>query len=293
MELGLGTVQFGLDYGVSNTQGKVSLSEAAAILREANMLGIRVLDTASAYGESEEVIGIAASEGHSFRIVTKLPALKKDRITAGDTDTLKRAFEASLQRLKAERTAGLLLHSAGDLLAQGGEKVYELLRSLRDGGAAEKIGISVYTGDEIDRVCGRYDIDLVQAPVNVLDRRLIRSGRLEFLKSRGIEIHVRSAFLQGLLLMHPDSINPYFSPIEPTLRRYREMLDAKGLTPTEGALGFLRTVREIDVVLVGVTCVRELRENAAAFSKGIPPLADYSPFAVDDAAMIDPRQWKM
>ncbi|MCE5249577.1 aldo/keto reductase [bacterium] len=293
MELGLGTVQFGLDYGVSNPTGKVPEDAIRVILAIARENGIRVLDTAVAYGNSERVLGSVLDGDHHFRIVSKLPSCKKDAITRKDCESLKVTFFESLERLRLQRAAGLLLHAPGDLFLPGGEEIYTVLASLKAEGLVEKIGISVYSGDEIDRVFCNYDFDLVQLPLNVLDQRLAVSGHLARLRARKVEIHVRSAFLQGLLLMPTDSINPFFSPVLPVLRRYRTVLDEHGLSPVDGALGYLRTRKEIDVILIGVTSEQELRINCKTFGTELSPDIDFSEFAVRQEAMIDPRKWKL
>ena len=293
MELGLGTVQFGLDYGISNTTGKVPPESVRAILECAHEEGIRVLDTAAAYGDSELVIGNTLKPEWQFRIVTKLPALKKDAVTQKDIVMLDTAFQQSLHRLKRTRLAGILMHNPGDLLVPGGETAYRLLLSFKESGAAEKIGISVYTAAEIDRIFYHYDFDLVQLPLNVLDQRLLRSGHIRQLKTKGVEVHVRSAFLQGLLLMPIDRIDPYFSPIMPVLQRYADFRKQNNLNPCEGAIVFLRMQKDIDVVLTGVTSIQELIGNLNAFTREFPPSLDFADFAVDAETMVNPRYWKL
>lgn len=293
MELGLGTAQFGFDYGLSNTSGKVPFEKVRAILDSALENGIRVIDTAFDYQDSERVLGETLPGNHDFRIITKLPALKKKFVTNQDTASSEKAFRISLKHLKAERIEGLLMHYPGDLLVPGGEKLYSLMRSLKAAGVVGKIGISVYDGSEIDRLFHYYDFDLVQLPLNVFDQRLIQSGHVGKLNKRGIEVHVRSAFLQGLLLMPLGDIDRYFSPILPLIKRYLSFLNINGLTACEGALGFLRRQEGIDVILTGVTGERELKENCEALCMKLPLSVDYSGFSVTREDMIDPRLWKM
>ena len=240
MELGLGTVQFGLDYGVSNKEGKVPPGTVKTLLDIAYENGIRVLDTAAAYGDSEQVLGDTVTDGKSFRIITKLPGLHKETVTQADISSLVNTFRESLRKLKTKSVEGLLLHSPGDLFLPGGQDIYSLLCSFKGQNYVNKIGVSVYTVDELDRLFSQYDFDLVQLPLNVLDQRFVTSGRLSELKAKGVEIHVRSAFLQGLLLIPPEEVNVFFKPIQPTLSRYRSYLGDNNLSPVEGALAFLR-----------------------------------------------------
>lgn len=293
MELGLGTVQFGLDYGVSNKEGKVPVVSVQPILETAVRNGIRVLDTAAAYGSSEQVLGSAMPAGNNFKVITKLPALNKEAVTDGDIAFLRNTFGESLRKLGLDRIYGLLMHAPGDLLIHGGDAVYRLLNNLKEQGRVEKIGVSVYSGDELDRLLHHYDFDCMQLPLNVLDRNLALSGHITRLKTSGVEIHIRSAFLQGLLLMPPGQVNPFFAPILPVLKRYHDFLYDNGLSPVEGAFAFLRTLEDIDVILVGVAGVKELEENIRAFTVKLPPGLDFSPFAVGIEEMVKPQQWKL
>ena len=293
MELGLGTAQFGFDYGISNEDGKVPAGKVRTLLEIAYTNGIRVLDTAAAYGDSEQALGQAMPEDCSFRVVTKLPPVKKDCISEEDVSCLRETFFDSLKKLRINNAAGLILHRPRELILSGGEKIYSLLQSLKEERLIEKIGISVYDGEEIDRLFSYYDFDLIQLPLNVLDQRLVKSGHIEKLKKRGVEIHARSVFLQGLLLMPLEQIDPYFNPIITVLKKYRAFLDEHGLSPVEGALGFLRRLDGPDVLLVGVTNEKQLRDNIAAFKSAEALNQDYSRFAVEEKEMVNPQLWEL
>ncbi len=232
MKLGIGTAQFGLDYGISNTSGKTSLKEVRSILKIATENGVDVLDTAYSYGDSESVIGKCLPEQNRFRVIIKTPSFKKSRYTAADGNTIKSAFYESLERLRLSSVAGLLIHHADNVLAEGGEFLYDAMHELKSKGLVEKIGFSAYSGEQIDKLLDLYDFELIQVPVNVLDQRLIKGGELKKLKNKGIEIHARSIFLQGLLLMEPDNIHSYFDPIKPVINKYRSFIVSRGLTCT-------------------------------------------------------------
>ena len=291
MELGLGTVQFGLDYGVSNTEGKVQPDEAARILATARQRGVRIIDTAASYGDSERVLGELTGGGDPYRIVTKLPSIGRERVTDRDIDGLRRSVDESLDRLRRSRIYGLLVHQADDLTAPGGDGIYRLMDELKVSGIVEKTGVSVYTADQIDRIVERYAIDLIQVPVNVFDQRLISSGSIGMLHARGIEIHARSIFLQGLLLMPPESIHSRFAPYRNLIATYHSFLALHGMTPLEGAFAFARSIPEIDVVLTGVTSVKEFEANADAFHAAGPETPDFSQFAVNDERLVNPAMW--
>ncbi len=286
--LGLGTVQFGVDYGIANDAGQCSPETTRDILAEAKRLGLRMLDTAPAYGQAERALGRYAADEH-FRVVTKTMPLPGDSVTDREVEAVGQTFTESLQRLGRDAAYGILIHHAEDLLKPGGSKLWEALVRLRAENRVSKIGVSVYEAGQIDRVMERYEIDLVQLPINVFDQRLIQSGHLKSLKEAGVEIHARSVFLQGLLLMTPERIPSFFEPAMPHLRRYHGALEADGISRTEAALSFVRQVPEIDIILVGVDSVKQLRENVAAYQS--ERAFDYPGFALDNLAVLDPKEW--
>lgn len=295
MNLGIGAAQFGMAYGISNRDGQTPPAEVAAILRYAGDAGLAVIDTAHGYGQSETVLGGALPAGTAFRIVTKTPAFPARPVRQVDAEQLERSFLASLAKLGQRSVAGLLVHGADDLIAPGGERLHAKLLQLKARGLVGKIGASVSSGEQIDALLERCEIDLVQLPVNVLDRRLIESGRIARLQRRGVEVHARSIFLQGLLLMAPDDAPPYFEPLRPLLRRYHECRREQGLTPEEAACCFIAGVPGIDQVIVGVNRLDQLVQNVAAFRKTYAPetrrLLDG--FSIDNPRFLDPALWRL
>lgn len=296
MELGLGAVQFGLDYGISNQGGQTPEPEVRRILDLAAAGGVRVLDTAAAYGESEAVLGRCLPREAGFRVITKTAPLREARGTVDGPRLVREGFADSLQRLGLPRVSGLLAHHAADLLGPGGEAVWAALEDFRARGLAKKIGLSVYAGAEIDAALARFDIDLVQVPASVLDQRLVAGGQLARLAARGVEVHARSVFLQGLLLLDPAAAPAYFEPVRGRLAAWRDFLDSRGLSPAQGALAFARSLAGVGVVLAGVENAAQLEANiadfAAAASSGLD-LAAFAPFALDDERFVNPGNWKL
>lgn len=289
MKIGLGTVQFGMRYGISNQEGQTLPAEVSRILAAAQRFGVSIIDTAALYGSSEEVLGATLPDSNEFRLVTKTIRIDADRITAADVLRVEQGFTDSLAKLRRQSVYGLMLHNADDLLADGGEQLAELLEGLKRSGRVTKVGVSVYTGRQIDEILNRFDVDLVQLPINVLDQRLLKGGQLDRLKSRGVEVHARSAFLQGVLLMDPDTLPAYFSPARERLLEYHGFIREQGLSPVRAALGFLAARSEIDVIVCGVVNCRQFTE----LCQSAEPLAnlDFSRFALDAAALLDPSQW--
>ena len=296
MKLGVGTAQFGLDYGISNISGKTSLKEVRSILKIATENGVDVLDTAYSYGDSESVIGKCLPEQNRFRIIIKTPSFKKSRYTAADGNTIKSAFYESLERLRLSSVAGLLIHHADNVLAEGGELLCDAMHELKSKGLVEKIGFSVYSGEQIDKLLDLYDFEMIQVPVNVLDQRLIKGGELKKLRNKGIEVHARSIFLQGLLLMEPDNLHSFFDPIKPVINKYKDFIISRGLTPVEGAINFIASMPEIDYIIVGVNTAAQLRANLDSFKRSLEnrmTLENFSMFSLEESRYINPSLWKL
>lgn len=288
MKLALGTAAFGLDYGVTNTSGRVAESEVAAILRAAEELGIAVLDTAAAYGDAEEVLGTRLDGTEGFRVVTKLPPLRADRVGPDELAASSAAFDRSLQRLRTDSVYALLVHDADDLLAPGGGALWELMARLRESGRVTRIGASLYTPEQAFSLLDRFGPDVVQAPFSVLDRRLADAGALAALAGAGVEVHARSAFLQGVLLEPPASLPAHLAALAPAVAAVHERAREIGVSPLQAALGFVLGVEEVTAVVCGVLSERHLRELAAV------PACDPALFeglGASAGPLVDPRNW--
>lgn len=274
MKLGLGTVQFGQAYGVSNTRGQVAREEAAAILARAAQAGMPVLDTAANYGEAESVL--ATLNTAPFRIVTKTIGVKN-----GVEAVMARARQ-SAATLKADT---LLVHAAADLEDPA---LWPALQQLKAEGVFRRIGISVYVADEPVRLAERFRPDVMQLPFSVLDQRLLKSGVLDRLKGLGVEIHARSIFLQGLLFL--DTLPEKLRHAALELSLTKAAIAAASATPLQAALGFVLARPEVDVALVGVTSCAELDGILAAAALPLPRL-DWSALALRDEMVLTPSRW--
>jgi aryl-alcohol dehydrogenase-like predicted oxidoreductase len=285
-KLALGTVQFGLDYGVANESGQVSQAEAGRILSIAKENAIGLLDTAIAYGTSEEVLGRVGIDG--FHVVTKLPSLpvglKNIASWVGDQ------IKASLDRLHHNQLYGLLLHRPQDLLGSRGGELLQALTDIKNVGGFQKIGVSIYSPDQLDDIRKKIRIDIVQAPVNVLDRRLQSSGWLDRLKDDDIEVHARSVFLQGLLLMDRKNIPQKFSRWANLWDQWEGRLKREGISSLAACLAYPLSLEQVDQVIVGV-------DNALHLSK-ILEAAEHKNNALDtsfmsseDLDLINPSNW--
>lgn len=285
MKLALGTVQFGLDYGIANQGGQVSREEAGQILSIARGNGIDTLDTAIAYGDSEACLGALGTQG--FKIITKLPPLP-DGVLDID-EWVDEQIHASLYRLKVNSVYGVLMHRPLQLVGVAGRPLVEALERLRAEGVAQKIGVSIYAPQELDAVTQTCTIDLVQAPLNLIDRRLVSSNWLQRLHAQGVEVHARSAFLQGLLLLPREMIPEKFSPWFYIFDHWHAWLQEMRITAAEACLAFFTYHPQIKRVVVGVDSHVQLQELMRAAVKEPPEqLPDLS---CDDERLINPSNW--
>lgn len=289
--LGLGTAQFGMDYGISNRRGQNSLEEVKQILDEAKTLGIDMLDTSPNYGNSEEVLGKCLTNDDYFNIVTKTPIFDEKIITQKSGNLLTEYFERSLAQLGHGKFYGLLVHHAENLLTSGGEYLIKVLNNLKSTGVVDKIGVSVYNSNQIDAILEIFEPDIIQLPINLFDQRLVNSGHIAKLKKLGVEIHARSIFLQGLLLMEGEKLPDFFESIEKNINEYFMYLQENSVSPQAAALNFVKNIEEIDYIILGVNSIDHLRKNVAAYQEDVN--IDFEKFAVSDEKIINPALWKV
>jgi aryl-alcohol dehydrogenase-like predicted oxidoreductase len=290
-QLGLGTVQFGMPYGIANRGARTPHEELVSILAFAASAGVNVLDTAAQYGDSETALGNALPAEHAFRIVTKTPAIHAGRDPDATSTALRAGFERSLENLKQQKLHALLVHDADELLRPGGDALWRAMDDLRRQGLVEKTGASVYTAAQIDALLARFDPTLVQVPVSIADQRLVESGHLSKLKRRGVEIHARSVLLQGLLLMDPDDRPSYFRQFEAELRNLSGFFSRHDMTPLEGALSFVSELEDVDAAVVGVTSRAQLEACLDAFRRPHTQKPDFSAAACHAESLLNPALW--
>lgn len=261
-KLVLGTVQFGLKYGIANTDGKPSAELVRKILQKAYDHGILTLDTAAAYGESETVLGTELKNLgllDKMKVVSKVPPIPADFSDAEAEKFIMESVEKSLTNLKINQLDALLFHNENDL------KYLKFLKKAKDAGLARAVGAS------LDSIVpeNAFECEAVQVPGNVLDRRF-----LDFLRKahkNGTKIYNRSVYLQGLLLMDESRIP---EPLKEVIK-YRNKLEALaneiGITPAELYVRYLFSIPEIDGVLTGVDTVEQLEYNIKVANAGTLP----------------------
>lgn len=282
----LGTAQFGLSYGIANAHGQVPVEEVKRIINYARQVGIDTLDTAMLYGESESVLGL--QDLSKFSVVTKL------REVPGDLSDLSEwilsQVAESLKRLGLQTLDGLLLHRPEQLLQPIGPELYEAMKMVRSQGMVRRIGVSIYSPQELDLLCSNYHFDLVQAPFNILDRRLLHSGWLQKLDDMGTAVHVRSAFMQGLLLMSKSQRPGKFSRWDSLWEQWDQWLADNDQSAVKACLDFVFSMPQIERVVVGVDSKEHLKTILETpQDPGIPPPDN---LISNDTELLNPSCWE-
>jgi aryl-alcohol dehydrogenase-like predicted oxidoreductase len=285
--LALGTVQFGQRYGVANVSGQPDVETAAAIIELAGQEGIDTLDTAAAYGSSETCLGEVGVSG--WRVITKLPPLPDDVPSVSRWADAQ--LRGSLQRLRVARLEALLLHRPADLLGARGAQLVAALEKFKSGGWVHSLGISIYDPCELDAIWPVWRPEFLQAPCNVLDRRLVRSGWLAKLSEHGVRVHVRSLFLQGLLLMSAAQRPACFVRWQRLLNRWLSWCSEHGTTPLYAALAFGEALPGVERLVVGVDSIPQLRQILAAMNVAAPRPPD--DLFSEDRDLLEPSRWQL
>lgn len=280
-KIALGTVQFGLDYGISNASGQVSFEEVKKILKLAKESSIDTLDTASGYGNSEKVLGSAGV--NDFKIVTKTAPLHLG------VENVLRSFHQSLKDLNVTNVDGLLIHNIDDIKDKQFDTLYKAFEKLKQDKLINKIGFSTYTPNQVDFLLENFDFDLIQVPFNVFDTRLVDGGQLQSLKNKKIETHARSVFLQGLLLTLPNKRSKFFNKWSNLFKKWDLWLKSNNIIGLEAALNFALSENLIDKIVIGVDSNAHLTEVISA-SKVCTPDAPKN-LNTTDEILLNPSFW--
>lgn len=285
-KLALGTVQFGTDYGI-NSGVKVQPDEVSRIINYSRNNGINLLDTAQLYGSSEKVLG--DSNTQDFNVVTKTRGFDKEDINESIANFVISDLNQSLRLLKRNSIYALLVHHGEDLLRPGGELIFNKLQILKNKGLVSKIGVSAYIDNQLINIIDSFDIDIIQLPMNILDRRLIDNGLLNKIYTKGIEIHTRSIFLQGLLLMDPKKRPKMFDKWSRLWKIWDEWLFDNKLSALEATLRYMISLPEISRVLVGVDNKDQLQNIIKALEGNIPTIP--KELSTNDPDLLNPGNW--
>ena len=283
----LGTVQMGLPYGINNTIGKVPLDNSLKILDYAFNNGIRTLDSAEAYGDSHEVIGNYHNKfNNSFKVISKFSSKRLDL----PNNLIERVHE-NLHTLNVKSLYSYMFHTFNDLKINYNNFKEDLLY-LKNLNKINKIGVSIYTNEELEEVLKYEDIGLIQIPFNLFDNSFHRKEILLKAKSKGVEVHVRSAFLQGLFFKDINTIKGKMLPLKPYLIQLEDIKNKYNINTETLALKYVLQKDYIDNVLIGVDSITQLKKNIEICSKDIDiPKSSIDEINVKNNNLLNPLSW--
>ena len=286
-KIAIGTANFGMQYGVANSQGKLSKNSVAEILGLAKSLGVTCLDTANAYGESQNALGEFGVR--NWRVVSKISSIPRD---CEDVRSFVRAeIDLILTSLNLSEFDTVLVHNPKDLMGNVSEIVYEELQKAKSQGQVEKIGVSIYDPSDLESITSQFQLDVVQAPINVFDNRLQDSGWLDRLASMGVEVHARSVFLQGVLLSAIAQNNDFFKPWKATFEKWNRFAESSGTSAMMNCIKHVNSYDKVTFAVVGVDSAQNLSEVFDAFSAR-PQRINEDNFGVD-SQLINPARWSI
>ena len=282
----LGTVQFGLDYGINNTLGKIPIEEIHQILDFAYSKGVLTLDTASGYGDSEEIIGtyLAKNPNKRFFLITK--------INSSET-SLEEQLKESLRKLKLNKIEVLMLHSF---------ELYEKFKSQitafcqkNKGKNFNELGVSVYTNDEIETIISDPNINRIQSPFNLLDNEMKRGEKYAEIKSNGKVVDTRSVFLQGLFFKDTNTLPADLEQLREPLEKLKRIAASESLSMEELAMGYALSMKFIDNVLIGVDSLDQFKKNINVLSNSISKelVEEINSISIENTNLLNPSLWKM
>lgn len=283
-KLGLGTAQFGLD-SRAPARGRAPDAEVREILAIAGRAGVSVLDTGAASLHGEAILGQVMPRPAPFKVTVK--AARGDK----GPEFVEQEARATLARLGLVRADAIMIQAAGDLFAPYGKELWDKLNELRDIGLFERVGISAYASDDPAGMARRFGPDIIQAPASLLDQRLLVDGTLAAIREMGVEVHLRSIFLNGLLFLPPDRAPSHLGAAAISrLSRARRLIAEGRSDPLQAALAFALSRQEASAVIVGAATAAEVSAVIAAAASP-PPDLDWDDLALDDPQALDQRRW--
>jgi aryl-alcohol dehydrogenase-like predicted oxidoreductase len=281
-KIAIGTVQFGLDYGIANQNGKVNANEIRSILNFAHENNINTIDTAKAYGDSEKSIGnyLKLTE-KTWYIITK--------ISDSDKNLIEQILDSKGKLTVLPNI--ILAHSAKLFL----DPIFQSkLQETKDKELVHSIGVSLYNEEEINQVLdSKIKPDVIQLPMNILDTRLYRHGALGKLFKKEIEIHVRSAFLQGLFYLSKPDLEARFKDAVPYIEKLKSISEGADLTLSELSLLWLVSLKEVNKVVIGIDNVSQLKMHLATLKKYVDSAVFEEALVIkyENEQILNPSLW--
>lgn len=282
-KLGLGSGQFSLDQP-TGARGRPRDAEARDILSIAARAGVAVMEVGRHSAAVELTLGQVMPKPNPFKVT--VTTVRPDR----GPDFAEAEVRAQIARLGVDRVEAIFAPSATDMLSPAGPALWDRLKALKDQGLCRKVGVSVYASDDPVGLARRFKPDVVQAPASLLDQRLLLDGTLSELAGMGVEVQLRSIFLNGVLFLPPDRAPSHLKAAAGRISRARRLIAEGRSDPLQAALGFALSRPEASAVLVDVASAAEMSAVVAA-AMSPPPDLDWDEMALDDPAALDPRAW--
>ena len=280
----LGTAQFGKNYGITNAK-QISSSEVKSLLDYAKDNKLNQLDTANSYGDSEKLIG--KNNNKYFNISTKLSC--PSSIQNFNKKLLFDQVDISLNKVKTDMFETLFVHNAKEFINDSKNDFYKNLLCLKDMKKTKKIGVSVYDPLEVYKLLDIYDIDVIQLPLNLFDQRFIDEKIIHYLEKKGVEIHIRSIFLQGVLLSSRSTLPKYFEKWNEKFHLYYHWLTVNNIDPISACINFVYNKFSNFKIIIGVNSKKDLVQIISNYKKCNP--INTNMLKNDDPELIDPRKW--
>ena len=281
----LGSANFDQIYGIK--KNFIKKSEIKKLFDLAIKSEIKIIDTSPLYNESEKIIGLL--NNNRFKIISKIPKTPKTIKKENIQKWLKQNVMISLKNLKIKKFECLLIHNANSLLCKNGDEIYKGIRNMKINGFTNKIGVSIYDFNILDKILKKFKFNLIQAPFNILDQRLVEEGWLKKLKKRKIEVHVRSIFLQGILLLKHNLLPKKLKKLNKKLMVLKNWLKKNKFSSLQVCLSFVLNQRQLDGVVIGYNSTNQL--NQILKLKKIPNNFSLPNLNIKDKKLIDPRKW--
>jgi aryl-alcohol dehydrogenase-like predicted oxidoreductase len=285
MKIALGTANFGQKYGLA---GKIIKSDKKIkkIIQFANNSKIKLIDTSNNYGSSETLLG--NNNLKNFKIITKLKISNDEKKSNNLENIVFNKVEESLLKLNIKKLYAILLHESNDLKSNKRHKLIKVLKKLKKRNLVSKIGISIYNPKELNFIWPFWKPDIVQCPFNILDRRIYESGWLKKLKKNKTEIHVRSIFLQGLLLQNEKSMPRKFKKWKNIFKKWNNYCKKENISKIQGCINFIKSFKKISFVIIGFEDIKQVKNIISYFEND---RKSYTTIACNDIRLIDPRLW--
>lgn len=292
MKIGIGTAQLGMRYGIANKSSKITLNNFEKILNYSLKKKILLIDTANAYGNSENKIGRLFSKNKKFKkfkVITKINGLRKFNNKNIYSKTLE-LINLSINKINVKNLEGVLLHDINDLKSSKSERIIEALNKIKKKGLIKKLGISAYDINDVIKYINKFNFDFIQFPLNIFDQRILDNQILKKLKDKKVEIHIRSIFLQGLLLIPENNLPNNFKK-NIYLKKWYKFLFKHRISALEACADFIKSNKVYSKAIIGFDNSKQFFDFLKYFCNKKKLNLSYKDLSVNNLKIINPSKW--